>query len=110
MNDWWNDPPEDEEYPPCPRCGADETDIVVVYAADGDSGEMFACSACGHRWPIPVQDDPGPEDFFDDRDFMQSFTVPEKCPHGREWGECGDCDHEGDLAYDAARERRIFRR
>lgn len=28
------------------------------------------------------------------------------CPHGFHWNECAECDHAGDLAYDAARESR----
>ena len=28
-----------------------------------------------------------------------------KCPHGGKVGECTDCDVEGDLAYDAGREK-----
>lgn len=30
---------------------------------------------------------------------------PEKCPHGKEWGLCDRCDYEGDIAYDAWREK-----
>ena len=29
------------------------------------------------------------------------------CPHGNEWGECDRCDFEGDIAFDAERERRL---
>jgi hypothetical protein len=32
------------------------------------------------------------------------------CPHGRKWGQCDDCDADGDFAFDAAREDRIFGR
>lgn len=34
----------------------------------------------------------------------------ENCPHGSPWGECGHCDHLGDIAFDAAREQRMFGR
>lgn len=27
------------------------------------------------------------------------------CPHGKEWGSCDRCDFEGDIAYDAWREK-----
>jgi len=113
MNDWWNDPPEEPEPPECPKCGEGYGDVVTLYAADGSDGDCFQCDECGHRWPMPAEPDPGPEDFFEDRDFLQSFTVPKPgphCPHGKDCGECGACDHEGDLAYDAARERRMFLR
>jgi hypothetical protein len=112
MNDWWNDPPEQPEAPECPACGEGVGEVVTLYAADTSDGDCFQCDVCGHRWPLPAEQDPEPEDFFTDADFKQSFTVPvpSKCPHGEEWGECGACDHEGDLAYDAARERRIFGR
>lgn len=64
MNDWWNDPPDDmPEFPLCPRCGEDVTDIITVYAANGDDGDMFECGACKHRWPVLVDPDPGPEDY-----------------------------------------------
>jgi hypothetical protein len=33
-------------------------------------------------------------------------ATPEKCPHNKEWGLCDRCDFEGDLAYDAWREKR----
>jgi hypothetical protein len=108
MNDWWNDPPEEPEPPPCPEGGCDGFgEVVTLYAADGSEGDCFRCDVCGRTWPLPPEpDEPEPEDFFDEKDFMRSFTVPERCPHGREWGDCCDCDHAGDLAYDAAREQR----
>lgn len=33
-----------------------------------------------------------------------------ECPHGRIVGYCNDCDIIGDLAFDAERESRMFRR
>lgn len=111
MNDYWNDPPEVPEPPECPKCQEGFGEIVTVYFADGSDGDCFQCDSCGHRWPLPEEPDPEPADLFNDRDFLQSFTTPtpKTCPHGQEWGECGDCDHEGDLAYDASRERALFR-
>lgn len=32
------------------------------------------------------------------------------CPHGQPVGECAQCDADGDFAFDAAREDRIFGR
>ena len=105
MNDWWNDPPEEPEPPECPDCGEGFGDIVTL-----ENGEFFKCDACGHVWPVPNEPDYEPEDLFilcfDD----VPQPHPEHCPHGNEWGECSACDHEGDLAYDAARERRFFSR
>lgn len=33
--------------------------------------------------------------------------APAECPHGNELGECDRCDFEGDIAFDAERERRL---
>ena len=34
----------------------------------------------------------------------------EKCPHGNKWHSCDACDFASDIAFDAARENRIFGR
>ncbi len=67
MNDYWNDPPDDEAW--------------------------FEC-----------HDDPQPEPDIEplEREPIRN-TV---CPHGRT-ETCDACDHLSDLAYDAARERRM---
>lgn len=44
-------------------------------------------------------------DFPSEDDFYE-IPMPEKCPHGKEWGNCDRCDFEGDLAFDANRERK----
>jgi len=107
VNDWYNDPPEYPEPPPCPQDGCDGCgELVTLYAADGSSGDCWQCDVCGRRWPFVPEPDPGPEDYDTPNDF-EPPPVPEHCPHGRDWGECGDCDHASDLAYDAARERRF---
>jgi hypothetical protein len=41
-----------------------------------------------------------PDDFYEGRG---------KCPHGKEWSDCGACDHASDLAFDASREARFSR-
>ena len=45
------------------------------------------------------------EYFMDVEPIEYQRPIPEKCPHGNEWGSCDRCDHEGDLAYDAWREK-----
>jgi hypothetical protein len=37
---------------------------------------------------------------------IHAKPVVKRCPHGNRLGECNPCDVEGDLAYDAARERK----
>lgn len=109
MNDWWNDPPEVEEPPECPECEDGFADPESYEELDGKA--FMTCDHCGHRWEIPIEPDPGPEDFADPEEGVDFCPdPPEHCPHGREWGECSACDHEGDLAYDAARESRLFNR
>ena len=94
-NDWWNDPPEEPEIPEC--CNE------IMSEAD----DHLFCRKCGHR--IPYQrDDPGPEDF--DCVEPEEAYAPPLCPHGNEWGDCAACDHQADIAFDAAREQRMFRR
>jgi hypothetical protein len=46
------------------------------------------------------------------RKFMESRPLPqsEMCSHGKEAIDCNPCMIAGDLAYDAARERRVFGR
>jgi hypothetical protein len=94
MNDWRNDPPD---YPEPPYC----CDDYMTVFPDG----VCVCDRCGLRVaPAPewepcgeLEPDELPDDF---------YQGPEKCPHGNEWTDCDACDHLGDLAYDAAKERR----
>lgn len=43
-------------------------------------------------------------------DAAAELAKPIACPHGKPAGDCAACDHLGDLAFDAAREDRIFGR
>lgn len=106
MNAWWNDPPDDGPDPPmCPitDCGGWADDSI--HELDGQL--ECKCEECGHQWMIPAPAEPGPEDFVDvDLGDLPAFEGPEHCPHGNAWESCDACFHAGDLAYDAARERR----
>lgn len=41
MREYWLDPPEPPEYPPCPCCGSDSYESLIV----GDE-EIVGCSDC----------------------------------------------------------------
>ena len=96
MNDYWNEPPD---YPEAPEC----CDLEMDVDADGNC----KCSKCGATIDSP--EDIGP---------MEDAGMPDDlapgdpgghskcCHHGKRCGNCDACDHLGDLAYDAARERR----
>ena len=80
MNDYWNDPPEEQDYDDNPSMDAPEQNYDTMAEYFMEVNEI-----CLERI---------------ERD------IPERCPHGNEWGSCGHCDFLGDLAYDAAREKR----
>jgi hypothetical protein len=113
VNDYWNDPPDEPEGLTCPECDDGTGEYVV-----GDRVTYgFRCDTCGHCWFEPATEDPEPpeevpvEYYRKAVEEMAKKARPaETCPHGNPWGECGDCDHIGDIAYDAARERRMFNR
>jgi hypothetical protein len=105
VNDWWNDLPEGDEPPQCPKCGDGFGELVTLYASDGDSGECWQCDECGHRWPFVAEEYLEPEDFEIPADY-EPPEPPALCPHGNDWAECNACMIAGDLAYDAAREKR----
>ncbi len=94
MNDSHLDPPDHPETPEC--CG----DEMVIF----DNGVAF-CHQCGKR--IEPEQDPEPIEL---EDWIEVGPPgppdpPANCPHGNAWGDCGKCDHEGDLAFDAQREK-----
>lgn len=104
MNDWWNDPPDDDpELPPCPKCGSAQTDIETT----GD--DALICGDCDHSWTPAIEPDPKPEDF---GPMSEEYPPPDDdppepaaCPHSNPPGECDACDYLADEAFDAARER-----
>ena len=94
------DPPETHEPPEC--CGDPMNvpdDGTCVCETCGETVEVKPdiepvldfCSTCQTDYPCKCE--------------AMTPETPENCPHGNAWGECDQCDHEGDLAYDAARER-----
>jgi len=97
MNDYWNDPPEEPEIPEC-------CDLEMTVDNDGNC----KCSVCNAT--IEAQPDIGPLDDPTEPWPPKGEKPPEseECPHGKKWGDCGACDHAGDLAFDAARERRFL--
>ena len=109
MNDWYLDPPEFDEGPECPECEDGLGDWVGTWPG----GEIFECDCCGHQWQIALE----PDYYEPDIPQLTEAELEEHtkaiaeanrlCPHGREWSECNACMVAGDLAYDAARERRF---
>ena len=109
MNDYWNEPPETPEPPMC--CG-DYMDVL-------EDGGTCVCSVCGKKIEPapdiePADTEPWPPKSVGgicliDAEEYEEATGAEFCPHGRPWGECGACDHAGDIAYNAAREKRLRR-
>lgn len=81
MNDWWNDPPE-EDYD-----DSEPTDYDYL---------LGRCDC---------DDDPQPEDFATPELPPDFFADRGLCPHGATYAECNACMIASDLAYDAARER-----
>ena len=95
MNDYRNDPPEQPEPSEC-------CDEIM----DVDAKGACVCSKCGKRIePQPDIEPPKDKPWTDDDERM--VNMGEKCPHGSEWFSCDACDHASDLAYDAAREKRV---
>jgi hypothetical protein len=104
MQDYWNDPPDDQEPPEWYMTLED-----VLEQQDPPQTVADAIRKAMEEWvqeynaqhdiePLPDNEEP--------IDFEELES--DECPHGKKWGDCGACDHEGDLAFDAARERRLF--
>ena len=109
MKDYWNDPP-DEDFleQACPRKGCDGAG-EYIHDADNEDGMVYKCDTCDHQWVVPI-DVEGfikelDEEFPDWDEYQDYNPLDGLCPHGNEWGSCAICDREGDLAYDAAREK-----
>lgn len=98
MNDYWNDPPECADYP---ECCDEEMECL-------ECGDLI-CHVCGKKIEPQPDVEPLPEIELPDDYFDRIEPDFEMCRHGNFWGDCGACDHEGDLAYDALRESK-FRR
>ena len=94
MNDHWNDPPE---YPEPPECCGDEMEVMP----DGEC----VCHKCEKR--IPAQCDIEPVGDVPEEDFG-NIRESSECPHGKAHS-CDACDKTSDIAFDTARERRLFR-
>lgn len=98
MNDHHLDPPDpDPDSPEC--CGEPMRNSILGWRCD-DCRKVIRHAKEDIE---PMENEPS------DAEIAAWFTanpepVSDKCPHGKEWGECGACDHAGDLAYDAARE------
>jgi hypothetical protein len=99
MNDYWNDPPDYPEVPGCPHCD----DQALDYCEQG----VLICAICGYKVAYDLDWSELDVDPWAEEKPHGEAHRPEKCPHGNEWGHCDKCDHEGDIAYDAARERRF---
>jgi hypothetical protein len=106
MNDYWNDPPDYPEPPECPN-DKQNCDGSGEYLYDGKTGMVFSCDTCGYQWVIPFPADPEPES---EGTFTYEVNeTPVPCPHGK-LESCDACDHLSDIAYDTARENRVFGR
>ena len=124
MVDWGlrDEPPDEPEPIYCPKGCEDEEGSPVE--AEGTCGGL-KCPRCGHEWDYPDPgEDPGPEDHLDHAPahgcrecgkptecvYCSECADKVKCRHGRILSDgCGECDHESDAAYDAAREDRCRR-
>jgi len=107
MNDWYNDPQDEADPPQCPHC--QQWDTLVA----GD-GKFADCLNCGKSFKLPEEPDYSDAEIERSQALIEEVLGPEEvrnlenqrtCPHGNPWGECDACDHEGDVAFDAARER-----
>ena len=128
MNDWYLDPPEDLDLPECKLASTTGCEGVgdalqqTLYDWQGaliPTYYIMRCSDCGGQWlmPIPIDYQEPP-----DADCAASAAANKSlyaanaangvgiCPHGMEHGTCDACDYLSDLAFDAAREDRVFGR
>lgn len=115
------DPPEEPEPPECPVVGCDG---LGNYDSENADGQVWECEECGHSWTqqpawwnAPDEPPREPEEI---EPYCRECGGPNEtgcllcedcgegwtCAHGYRAGECSDCDHLADLAFDAGRERR----
>ena len=115
MNDYWNDPPDEPDPPQCPRDGCEGwSDPEKERIEDGVL--MCECDSCTQKWFIEPEPEYGPPEWECDEcgnkypcECMEEEKMePEKCPHGNKPENCDHCDFLGDIAFDSAREARIF--
>ena len=101
MNDYHLDPPDHPDLPEC--CDEEMVDFP---------DQVCLCPNCGLRQDCAGDVDPAWEDNVpaDALEEILDYDDPEECPHSKPWGDCDACDHLADLAFDAAREMRSFRR
>lgn len=101
MNDWYLDPPEEPEIPEC-------CDLEMAVDDDGNC-ECMICEATIEAHPdIEPPDD---DDWKCGGKYPCECQLPPEesthCQHGNKHGDCGACDHLGDLAFDTMRENRL---
>ena len=106
MRDYWNDPEESPEPPACPN-DKETCNGSGEYLYDGKTGMVFSCDTCAYQWVIPFPVDPEPLENLEQETIED--LPPETCPHGKS-DSCDTCDHLSDIAYDSAREQRLFGR
>jgi len=82
---------------PCPKCGVQTPAVWMRKSPRGWKAVM--CVACEYEADMAAA-----EEYLASTADRRSL-----CPHGRDWAECDPCMVAGDLAYDAAREGRMFR-
>ena len=104
MNDRHLDPPDYPEPPEWYMTIEDAADDPVVPAE-----VKTAIFAALENWCNSQNEyDQGPEPVIELPDDYHP-DEREHCTHGNKWGDCGTCDHLGDLEFDAAREKRLSR-
>lgn len=104
MQDYWNDPPDEQEPPEWYMTLED-----VLEQQDPPQTVADAIREVMEKW---VQEHNAQHDIDlllenqESIDFEESGA--DECPHGKRWGDCDACDYASDIAFDAARERRLL--
>jgi hypothetical protein len=104
MNDYWNNPPDDQEPPEWYMTLED-----ILEQQEPPELVATAIRKAMDDWAQDYNDQhdiaPEPEMTHDEPDIIESDI----CPHDNQWGDCGACDYASDVAFDTAREQRFFR-